>query len=61
MTDCTCKKPVPPAMLTFEQCARGFVLREGGGEHGRFPVIYAFDRIDDLADWLVEKYADKVA
>ena len=41
--------------LQFRRCERGFMLvaGAGGGDYGTF---FAFDKIEDLAAWLVDQY-----
>lgn len=44
--------------LNFVKCARGFVLVSGQdyGRSGQPHATFAFDRIEDVAQWLVEEY-----
>jgi hypothetical protein len=44
------------ADLNFAVCDRGFLLR--AGSFGEFSRVFAFDRIEDLAEWMVEQYHD---
>jgi hypothetical protein len=41
--------------LKFNRCARGFVLR-ATDDYGRRHTTFAFDRVEDVAKWLVEQY-----
>jgi hypothetical protein len=43
--------------LTFRKCERGFVLSRYDASNDA-KVMFAFDHIQDLADWLVEQYRD---
>jgi hypothetical protein len=42
--------------LTFQRCIRGFTLSAYDIQRDD-RTLYAFDRIEDLAAWLVEEYA----
>ena len=42
--------------ITFMRCARGFMLRTCAPQSGMVAQMFAFDRIEDLAAWLVEQY-----
>lgn len=51
--------------LTFRRCAKGFVLQgmsnwEEAKQNGMV-TTYAFDRIEDLAAWLVEQYGPSLS
>lgn len=43
--------------LSFVRCERGFILTDSGSEMGYLRRVWAFDRVEDLAGWLVEQYA----
>lgn len=45
------------SQLNFSRCERGFILTDGGQGMGFLHRIWAFDRIEDLAGWLVEQYS----
>ena len=42
--------------ITFMRCERGFVIRTSGMERGYTGAVYAFDRAEDAAAWIVEQY-----
>lgn len=45
--------------LSFDKCARGYTLTGGYDIHRDIVgPVFAFDRIEDLAAWLVEQYAE---
>lgn len=44
--------------LTFERCARGFLVATGGYDTGLRGELYAFDRIEDVGRWIVEHYSE---
>lgn len=44
--------------LTFEHCVRGFTLGAYQLERDARRT-FAFDRIEDLAAWLVDQYSDQ--
>lgn len=43
--------------LEFRKCSRGFTLFATPGQ-GMIGDVYAFDRIEDVAGWLVEQYGE---
>lgn len=43
--------------VQVQRCQRGFLISTGGGM-GLMGYLYAFDRIEDAAAWLVEQYAN---
>jgi hypothetical protein len=45
------------SQLTFTRCVRGFTLTVYDMERDS-RAAFAFDRVEDLAAWLVEQYCD---
>lgn len=48
-------KKTPSNDLRFSVCERGFVLMDGD-RMGMIPTMYAFDRIEDVAAWLIRNF-----
>jgi hypothetical protein len=57
---CACKEPVPDR-LEFTKCARGFLVSKSRDGFGMMSPLYAFDRVEDAAAWIVEQFAEKSA
>lgn len=57
----TCKcKPSAPRDLSFTACERGFIFRSGR-EYEGIGKVYAFDRVEDAAAWLVEQFTGEAS
>lgn len=59
MNKCSCNKSTHEA-LRFRKCRRGYLVAVDE-RYGELGDSYAFDRIEDVAAWLVEQYSGGAA
>lgn len=52
-------RKAPPDKLTLTQCVRGFLVSEAPSHERMITPMYAFDKIEDVAAWIVEQYSAK--